>query len=100
MRAAIDCKTARRSADRANGESPIHAASARAAANGAALEHVKTDDRSNETTAIPERLKTLEIKDCVATIYAMGRRKKTARQTVKQGANYVLAATTEASGRT
>ena len=62
-----------------------------ATANGAALGQVKTDDRSNETTAIPKLIKTLEIKGCVVTIDAMGRRKKTARQVVKQGANYVLA---------
>ena len=87
----IDCKTVRRSADKANGESLIHMASAWATANGGALGQVKTDDRSNEITAIPKPLKTLEIKGCVVTIDAMGRRKKIARAIVKQGADYVLA---------
>ena len=77
--AAIDGKTVRRSADKANGKSPIHMAGAWATANGAALGKVKTDDHSNETTAIPKLLKTLEIKGCVVTIDAMGRRKKVAR---------------------
>ena len=84
---AIDGKTARRSADKGNGESPIHMAGAWATANGVALGHAKTHDRSNETTAIPELLKTLEVKGCIATIDAMGCGKKIARQIVKQGAD-------------
>ena len=89
--AAIDGKTVRRSADKANGESPIHMVSAWATANGVALGQVKTGYRSNETTAIPKLLKTLEVKGCVVTIDAMGRRKKIARRVVKQGADCVLA---------
>ena len=88
---AIDGKTVRRSEDKANGKSPIHMAVAWATANGAALGQVKTDDYSNDTTAIPKLIKTLEIKGGVVTIDAMDRRKKIARQVVKQGANYVLA---------
>ena len=41
--------------------------------------------------AIPDLLKTLEIKGCVVTVDAMGCRKKIARRTAKQGADYVLA---------
>ena len=88
---AIDGKTVRRSADKANGKSPIHMAGAWATANGVALGQVKTDDRSNEITAIPKLLKALEIKGCIVTIDAMGCQKKIARQVVKQGADYVLA---------
>ena len=88
---AIDGKTAGRSADKANGESPIYMAGAWGTANGVTLGQVKTDDHSNEITAIPELLKTLEIKGCVATIDAMDCRKKIARETVKQGADYVSA---------
>ena len=40
--AAIDGETVRRSADKANGKSPIHMASARTTANGVALGQVKT----------------------------------------------------------
>ena len=63
---AIDGKTVRRSADKANGKSPIHMVSAWATANGVALGQVKTHERSNEITAIPELLKTLEIKGCIS----------------------------------
>ena len=72
----IDGKTVRRSAYKANGESPIHIAGAWATSNGVALGQVKTHDRSNETTTILELLKTLEIKGCIVTIDAMGCRKK------------------------
>ena len=65
-------------------------ASARATANGAALGQVKTDDHSNEITAIPELLKTLEVKGCAVTIDAMGCRKKVARQIAKQDEDCVL----------
>ena len=62
-----------------------------ATANGAALGQVKTGARSNETTAIPKLLKTLEVKGCAATIDAMGCRKNTARHIVKKGADCVWA---------
>ena len=74
--AAIDGKTVRRSADKANGKSPIHAAGAWATANGVSLGQVKTEDRSNEITAIPEPLETPELAGCVAAIDAMRCRKK------------------------
>ena len=89
--AAIDGKTIRRLADRANGKSPIHMAGAWAIANGVALGQVKTDDRSCGITTITESRKTFEIKGCVVTIDCMGYRKNTARETVKQGADYIPA---------
>jgi predicted transposase YbfD/YdcC len=87
---AIDGKTARRSHDRANGKSAIHMVSAWAVRNHLILGQVKTEDKSNEITAIPELLKTLDLKDCVVTIDAMGCQKEIARQIVDQGADYVL----------
>ena len=66
-------------------------AGARATANGVALGQVKTDAHSNAITAIPELRKTPEIKGCAATIDAMGCRIKIARETVKRGADCVLA---------
>ena len=59
---AIDGKTVRRSADKANGKSPIHMAGAWATANGVALGQVKTDDRSNEITAYPNSSRRLKSK--------------------------------------
>lgn len=87
---AIDGKTARRSHDRINGKSAIHVVSAWAVRNRLILGQVKTDDKSNEITAIPELLKTLDIKGCVVTTDAMGCQKEIVRQIVAQGADYVL----------
>jgi predicted transposase YbfD/YdcC len=86
----IDGKTARRSHDRINGKSAIHVVSAWAVRNRLILGQVKTDDKSNEITAIPELLKTLDIKGCVVTTDAMGCQKEIVRQIVDQGADYVL----------
>ncbi len=87
---AIDGKTARRSHDRINGKSAIHVVSAWAVRNRVILGQVKTEDKSNEITAIPELLKVLDINGCVVTTDAMGCQKEIARQIVDQGADYVL----------
>jgi predicted transposase YbfD/YdcC len=52
---------------------------------------VKTDEQSNEITAIPELLKMLDVQGCIGTIDAMGCQKTLAQQIVEQGADYVLA---------
>ena len=87
---AVDGKTLRRSHDKSNGKSAIHMVSAWASANGIVLGQVKTDEKSNEITAIPELIKTLEIEGCIVTIDAMGCQKKIAKQIVDQKADYVL----------
>jgi hypothetical protein len=51
---AIDGKTLRHSYDRANNKSAIHMVSAWASENGLTLGQVKTEEKSNEITAIPE----------------------------------------------
>jgi predicted transposase YbfD/YdcC len=60
---AVDGKTLRRSHDRSNAKSAIHMISAWACANGLVLGQIKTEEKSNEITAIPELLKLLEIKE-------------------------------------
>jgi predicted transposase YbfD/YdcC len=88
---AIDGKTLRRSHDSRNGKRAIHMVSAWASANGIVLGQVKTDEKSNEITAIPELIKALEVKDCIVTIDAMGCQKNIAKLIVDKGADYVLA---------
>lgn len=88
---AIDGKTARRSHDRAKAKKAIHLVSAWATENGVALGHVKTDDKSNEITAIPQLLKLLELKGCLVTIDAMGCQRDIAQSIVEAGADYLLA---------
>lgn len=88
---AIDGKTLRRSFDRASGKAAIHMVSAWATGNGLALGQVKTDDKSNEITAIPELLELIRVKGCLVTIDAMGCQKKIARKIIDRGAHYLLA---------
>lgn len=77
---AIDGKTARRSHDRINNKKPIHMVSAWAAQQGLILGQIKTDEKSNEITAIPELLRTLDLKSSVVTIDAMGAQTKITKQ--------------------
>ena len=87
---AIDGKTLRRSHDKGNGKSAIHMVSAWASANGIVLGQVKTDDKSNEITAIPELLRALEIEGCIVTIDAMGCQKRIAEAIIDKKGDYVF----------
>lgn len=87
---AIDGKTLRRSFDRASSKAAIHMVSAWAAANRLVLGQVKTEEKSNEITAIPKLLRLLEIKGCIVTIDAMGCQKHIAATIVGKEADYVL----------
>jgi predicted transposase YbfD/YdcC len=55
------------------------------------LGQIKTDEKSNEITAIPELLKSLELKSCLVTIDAMGCQKKIAEIIIESDADYLLA---------
>jgi predicted transposase YbfD/YdcC len=87
----IDGKSLRRSIDSAKGKPAIHMVSAWAHANGMVLGQRKTDEKSNEITAIPELLKLLQLKGCVVTIDAIGCQENVAQQIVEKEADYVLA---------
>ena len=88
---AIDGKTLRRSHDQSKDKKAIHMISAWASANQVVLGQLKTDDKSNEITAIPYLLKLLDISECIVTIDAAGAQKKIARTIREKGADYVLA---------
>ena len=88
---AIDGKTARRSYDRAGGKEAMHLVSAWAAQNTLTLGQVRTEEKSNEITAIPQLLRQLELQGCIVTIDAMGCQREIAQQIVDGGADYVLA---------
>jgi predicted transposase YbfD/YdcC len=88
---AIDGKTMRGAFDGEDKKSPIHIVSAWASQNGVVLGQVKTSEKSNEITAIPELLELLAIKDCIVTIDAMGCQKDIAEKIIKKKADYVLA---------
>ena len=88
---AIDGKVSRRSYDRAAGLGPLHTVSAWALENRLVLGQVKTEEKSNEITAIPELLHLLDLSGCIVTIDAMGCQRAIAKQIVGVGADYVLA---------
>lgn len=86
---AIDGKTSRRTTSKA-AAAPLHLVSAFAAQVGLVLGQTATTEKSNEITAIPELLRTLNVKDCIVTIDAVGTQTAIARQIREQGGHYVL----------
>jgi predicted transposase YbfD/YdcC len=88
---AIDGKTVRHSYDRRSGKAAIHMVSAWATQNHVVLGQLKTEEKSNEITAIPELLRLLDVSGCLVTIDAMGCQRAIAQQIVTQGGDYVLA---------
>lgn len=88
---AIDGKTLRRSHQRTKGQEPIHMVSAWARENGLVLGQIQVNEKSNEITAIPELLRTLNLARCMVTIDAMGCQTKIATEIVAAHADCVLA---------
>jgi predicted transposase YbfD/YdcC len=88
---AIDGKTARRSFDKEAGKGPLHLVGAWATENRMLLGQRACDSKSNEITAIPELVKTLEIAGAIVTIDAMGCQKEIAATIREASADYVLA---------
>ena len=88
---AIDGKTLRRSFREAGSNAFVHMVSAWATTNRIVLGQVKTEEKSNEITAIPRLLKLLDIKGCLVTIDAMGCQKEIAKAITEAKADYLLA---------
>jgi predicted transposase YbfD/YdcC len=65
--------------------------SAYASSNKLVLGQLKTEQKSNEITAIPELIKMLDIKGALVTIDAMACQTKIAKTIVEQGGDYLLA---------
>ncbi|OHD66814.1 MAG: hypothetical protein A2096_12695 [Spirochaetes bacterium GWF1_41_5] len=86
----IDGKTCRGSHDRTKGKKPIHMVSAWANENRIVLGQVKTEEKSNEITAIPELLKAIDIASAVVTIDAMGCQKDIVKEIRSKNAEYVI----------
>lgn len=87
---AIDGKTIRGSADKANGKAALHVVSAWASENALVLGQLAVDDQSNEITAIPQLLAMLVLDGCIVTVDAMGCQKKIATAIRDAKADYVL----------
>ena len=85
---AIDGKTSRRSFDVDN--KPMHLVSAFASEFGITLGQLKTAEKSNEITAIPELIELLDITGSIVTIDAMGCQAKIVEKIVSKGADYLI----------
>ena len=72
-------------------EGKLHIISAWVREDGISLGQIKTDEKSNEITAIPKMLDTLDIKGAVVTIDAMGCQIDIAEKIIDREANYLLA---------
>jgi len=87
----IDGKRIRGSYDTANNKLASHIVSAYLSSNNMAIAQVATEEKSNEITAIPELLNSIDIKGAIISIDAMGCQKAIAEKIVSKGADYLLA---------
>ncbi len=87
---AIDGKTLRGSYQRGNRQSTIHMVNAFACKNKLVLGQVKTSEKSNEITAIPELIKLLDIEGALVSVDAMGCQVNIAEHIVEQGGDYLF----------
>lgn len=76
--------------DKRDGKEGLRMVSAWAAEQRLVLGQVKTQEKSNEITAIPALLGMLDIAGCIVTIDAMGCQKEIAAQIKSQEADYML----------
>lgn len=88
---AVDGKASRRSFDTARDQPAIHTVSAWLSDEGLVLGQIKTADKSNEITAIPELLRVIDLRGATVTIDAMGCQTEIAKTIVGGEGNYLLA---------
>jgi predicted transposase YbfD/YdcC len=88
---ALDGKSSRRSYDSASDKPAIHTIAAWSCEAGIVLGKIRTDEKSNEITALPGLLELLDIKGCTLTYDAMGCQTDFAKNIVQRGGYYLLA---------
>lgn len=88
---AVDGKTSKGSKDKSKDQKALHMVSALCQSHGLVIGQTKTDEKSNEITAIPALLDQLFIEGCIVTINAMGLQKKIVKKIVNENkADYVI----------
>ena len=87
---AIDGKTMRGSCDKAKNKSAFHIVSAWSDCCNLFLGQVKTHEKSNEITAIPELLDMIDIAGQIVTIDAMRCQRDICKKIVEKGGDYVI----------
>ncbi|GCX94403.1 type IV secretion protein Rhs [Escherichia coli] len=84
-------KTLRHSYDKSRRRGAIHVISAFSTMHSLVLGQIKTDEKFNEITAIPELLNMMDIKGKTITTDAMGCQKDISEKIQKQGGGYLFA---------
>lgn len=87
---ALDGKTLRGSGNKRKQDPALHLVSAWATKKRFMLAQVKTQEKSNEITAIPKLLEMIDVEGATVTIDAMGCQTNIAKQIISNGADYVL----------
>lgn len=87
---AIDGKTDRRTGDSSLGKSALHMVTAWATEDQVVLGQVKTEDKSNEITAIPLLLDELDLEGVTVTVDAMGCQRAIAEKILEGNGDYVF----------
>ncbi|MDR1090285.1 MAG: ISAs1 family transposase [Prevotella sp.] len=85
----VDGKTIRGA--KVGSKSVFHMVSAFCHAHGVSLAQIRTQQKSNEITAIPELLRVLDLEGCIVSIDAMGCQEDIANQIAEQKGYYILA---------
>jgi predicted transposase YbfD/YdcC len=86
---AMDGKALRRALT--DSKNPRYIVSAWAEDNGLVLGQLKVEEKTNEITAVPQLLRSLELSGCIVTLDAMGCQKNIAKEIKEADADYVLA---------
>jgi predicted transposase YbfD/YdcC len=89
LRSSVD-KQLQQTSHKEGGKSAIHLVEAWCSEVNLCLGQYKTEDKSNEITAIPALLDLLEIAGSTITIDAMGCQKEIAGKIIKKDADYIL----------
>lgn len=87
---AIDGKTLRGSRGWSKEDKPLHLLHAWSTEYGICLGQVSVDEKSNEITAFPELIESLELKGTIVTADALNTQKKAANLIINKKADYVL----------
>lgn len=87
---AIDGKTLRGSRGWDKKDRALHLLHAWSTGHGICLGQIAVDEKSNEITAFPELIESLELKGAIVTADALNTQKRSAEVIINQGADYIL----------
>ena len=87
----IDGKSLTGSRDDTHGKKMLHLVHAWASEQSILLGQVRTEEKSNEITAIPELIAMLDLTGSIVTIDAMGCQREIAEKIIDANADYILA---------